>query len=437
MAHIQKSLTTASHCGQNVIAITPSVRVSHFIAASLLRLRIRFLFLSVLTLPSVGFAANHAANEAACELQLLESFGWQIVKKSPPAKPATSTAASTAQAKHTNANTCYSGGSPKFHLYSNEKNNQLRARVSSALASDTTRCLFNQALKQSAAEATGKIIANTAFTFPKPGEDPRDPFTPPASSWQPSSKRGYDHPVQSLTHGVRSLYREPVIAECASAIQVAQLATLVEHFNDESDQFVTPGEIGIGVWREFVKSPSIRANKPLLISRKQRKYALKRLAGLGQGAFYNQSGYIRPVNDSWEYIDSTDNRGQNFLILNITRQAVNDLRARQRPLRELNRITLEIWDTYDRLRKTGLDMDILVELLEKELLATDTFFSDITVYIHPLRTGTFAKFLARQFRYNPRTAYKFEVYEDFQTGYFFDQYVGYRLSQCEHTANRK
>ena len=76
-------------------------------------------------------------------------------------------------------------------------------------------------------------------------------------------------------------------------------------------------------------------------------------------------------------------------------------------------------------------MDTLVELLENELLTTDTFFSDVSVYIHPLRTGTFAKFLARQFKYNPRTAYRFEIYEDFQTGYFFNKYVDHRLSQCE------
>lgn len=383
---------------------------------------------AVLLLLSLIAAPATSQTEAghACQLQLLESFGWQITEHSLPEQ--SSTAQSPAQSS--GINTCQSDRSPQFHVYETESSDRIQSRIRSALTSDTTRCLFNRALRSSVTKATGNIIGNTGFIFPQPGEDPRDPFTPPASSWLPSPRRGYDIPSNSLTQGIRSLYREPVVAECASAIQVAQLATLVEHFDDESDRFVNPEDIGIGVWREFAKSPSVKANKPLLISRKQRKHALRRLASLGKGAFYNQSGYIKPVNDADEYIDSPDNRGQNFLIVDISDQAVTDLKQRQRPLRELNRMILEIWDNYNRLRATGLDRDILVDLLEKELLATDTFFSDVTVYIHPLRTGTFARFLSRQFRYNPRTAYKFEVYEDFQTGYFYNRYIGYRLAQC-------
>ncbi len=369
---------------------------------------------------------TYAADTLQCHLELLEELGWQTTH--------------LADSPDTlNTDTCQHHRTPLFNVgdrntiatSSGADHARLVSRVNNAIQSDTSRCLVNRRLRESVIAATGKIIGNTDFVFPEPGDDPRDPFTPPASDWSASTRRGYDIPSSSLSDGINALYRKPVVAECAAAIQVAQLATLVEHFEDEADRFVTPQEIGIGVWREFAKSPSIKANTPLLVSRKQRKRALSRLASLGKGAFYNQSGYISPVNNTLEFIDSMDNRGQNFLIVDITEKAVSDLQKRRRPLQELNRMTLEIWHNYNRLRLTGLATDILVELLENELLNTDSFFSDITVYIHPLSTGTFAKFLARQFRYNPRTAYQFEVYEDFQTGYFFNRYINHRLSKCE------
>lgn len=377
---------------------------------------------SLVVLCSLSLSTGtHANDSVVCGLELLEELGWE-------------TGNFTDSAENLNAETCQHDLTPRFNTggeTTGAGNSRLFSRIKSALRSTTNRCLFSRKLRVSVEDATNRIIDNTEFIFPEPGDDPRDPFTPPDTNWSASDKRGYDIPSNTLTEGIRSLYQKPVVAECAAAIQVAQLATLVEHFGNETDRFVTAQEIGIGVWREFAKSPSIKANTPLLISRKQRKYALKRLAALGGGAFYNQSGYISPVNNTLEFIDSLDNRGQNFLVLDITEEAVTDLKNRHHPLRELNRITLEIWHNYNRLRATGLSMEILVNLLEKELLSTDSFFRGVTVYIHPLRTGTFAKFLARQFRYNPRTAYKFEIYEDFQSGYFFNRYVNHRLSMCE------
>ena len=385
---------------------------------------LRYACLLLLTLSSAN--ASTTVDTVQCSVDLLKDLGWQISNRSdaPDIR---------------NSDTCQHDLNPYFNIGNQNTNTsdtgasdaRLLARIKKAIRSDTSRCLVNRRLRNSVAEATRRIIGNEDFVFPEPGEDPRDPFTPPAANWSASTRRGYDIPSNSLSDGIDALYREPVVAECAAAIQVAQLATLVEHYDNHVDRIVSPQEIGIGVWREFAKSPSIKANKPLLVSRKQRKRALGRLATLGRGAFYNQSGYMAPVNDSVEFIDSLDNRGQNFLIVDITEEAVADLKKRKRPLKELNYITLKIWHNYNRLRATGLQMDTLVELLENELLTTDSFFSDVSVYIHPLRTGTFAKFLARQFKYNPRTAYRFEIYEDFQTGYFFNKYVDHRLSQCE------
>ena len=356
------------------------------------------------TLPVIVFSSNgYAADKVSCRIDLLEDLGWQTIN--------------VADAPEVmNTLTCQHELSPYFNLANRDINDPaLLSQANTALQSDTTRCLVNRQLKDSVFAATKKIIGNGAFVFPEPGNDPRDPFTPPASHWLPSNRRGYDIPSNSLTDGIASLYTQPVVAECAAAIQVAQLASLVEYFDDETDSIVTPREIGIGVWREFAKSPSIASNSPLLISRKQRKRGLQRLANLGRGAFYNQSGFMSAVKPGVEFIDSLDNRGQNFLITDITAAAVIDLQNRRRPLREINRLSVKVWKKYDRLRATGLDMDTIVELMEQDLLATDSFFSEVTVYIHPLSTGTFAKFLARQFRYNPRTAYQFEIYEDYQT----------------------
>jgi len=71
--------------------------------------------------------------------------------------------------------------------------------------------------------------------------------------------------------------------------------------------------------------------------------------------------------------------------------------------------------------------------MQTVLEAADPFFSDIEVYVHPLYVNNFAKHIARQFQYNPRTPYVLEVYEDYQPGFFYNRYIDYQIEQCMDT----
>ena len=278
------------------------------------------------------------------------------------------------------------------------------------------------------------LTDNKEFKFISGGADPRDPFIPPDNSWIPAANRGYDLPASSVSSSIDSLYQKPFSAECAAATQIAQLAILKEHYGVFTDAIIQPEEVGIGVWPAYIKAPSIAAHQALLLDSKQRKRALKELAVLGKGAFYNQSGYLRPYKGN-EFIDSVDNRGQNFVIVELSDDALDSLRKRAQPLKEFNRITRDLWKKYRRkMTRDGLDKEDLSEQMKEELEAIDPFFKEVMVYVHPLSVRNFAFHLARQFKWNPRTPYIFEVYEDFQSGYFHERYIDYRLRQCRQEA---
>jgi hypothetical protein len=278
-----------------------------------------------------------------------------------------------------------------------------------------------------------KLQDNTEFTFPRGGSDPRDPFIPPAQSWQPTRRRGYDSPKVSVSEAIESLYREPFIAECAAAKQVAQIASLYEHYQDDIDDLLHPREIGIGLWQRYLNSPAIRSRTPLLINSAERKNALRKLAALGRYAFNGQMGYIRAAKGE-EYIDSPDNRGQNFLITEITPAAVEALRQRDKPLSELSALSVQLWRKYsDRLADGGTRKTLRREF-EAELSDSDPFFRDVKIYVHPLGVRTFAFHIARQFRYNPRTPYTLEMYEDHLNGYTYQRFLTRGKYRCEQQA---
>ena len=365
--------------------------------------------------------ANAANSELSCKLGLLKDLGWQI--QSTDHSPGVS-----------NGNTCETMATPVFtYNRARESDNDLLTRASNAIRSTTSRCLVNREYIDAIKVAIVNLTANKEFEFIVGGSDPRDPFIPPDESWVSAGNRGYDLPSSSVSSAIDSLYNKPFIAECAAATQIAQLSILKEHYGVFTDAMVQPREVGIGIWPEYIKAPSIAAHEPLLLDSRQRKRALKELATLGKGAFYGQSGYLRPYKGD-EFVDSIDNRGQNFVIVDLNDKVVSTLRARSQPLKELNKISRNVWKKYRKKLREGNDKEQLSEQMKDELEATDPFFRNVMVYVHPLSVRNFAYHIARQFKWNPRTPYIFEVYEDFQSGYFHRRYVDYRLQQCQRQA---
>jgi len=353
---------------------------------------------------------------ASCSLSVLSELGWQL-----------DTTDSTPGTRH--ENTCASDRRPVFEINPSETPAALLQRSTDALDSITTRCLVNRRYQAPIRRAINKLTANKGFTFLEGGQDPRDPFEAPAPQWQASLNHGYDIPANRISTAIDTLYTEPFRAECSTAVQIAQLAVLREYYGRFTDHILHPKDIGIGIWREYAKSPSIAANDPLLMDKRRMKRPLKSLAQLGKNAFYGQTGYLRSRRGE-DFIDSTDNRGQNFLIVSISDNAVRSLLDLKKPLSIINRTAGRVWKKYYRRLIAGEDKQALVAEMLIELESTALFFSEIKVYVHPLGVRTFAELLARQFNYNPRTSYRLTVYADYQSGYINSRFIDYRLKQC-------
>ena len=379
-------------------------------------------FCTSLLLALLPFSALTAADELSCSINTLEYLGWQLADNSNDTGIA-------------NTDTCNTNVSPIFKYNSaTESRKKLLKRTRKAFDSTTSKCLFNRSYQSSIQSAVDSLIENTDFKFLPVGQDPRDPFQPPAGTWDTTTVRGYDIPQNSIQSSIQSLYKKPFVAECSTAAQIAQLASLTEYYGDTTDQMLELNEVGIGTWRQYARVPSIAAKESLFISRKDRKRdGLKKLAKTGRAAFYGQVGYLRPYKGA-EFIDSLDNLGQNYLIVDITEKAVASLKARKKPLKELSKISRKMWKKYRNRQRLGESMETLRADMKAEFEALDPFFSDITVFVHPLHTNNFAEHMARQFEYNPRTPYVFEVYEDYQPGFFYNRYIDHQISQCmNHT----
>ncbi len=358
-----------------------------------------------------------AADETFCTLSVLADIGWQLEAESN-------------DIGFENTDSCNTNTPSVFKYNRASEGEKLLTRSQQTLRTLTSKCLFNRSYHESVKTAVGSLSNNRKFEFLPVGDDPRDPFKPPAGTWNTTGKKGYDTPLENLSSSIQPLYNKPFVAECSAAVQVAQLAALSEHFADQVDEMISTKEVGIGTWRQFAKTPSIAAKQSLFISDRDRGTdPLAKLAATGRASFYGQVGYLKPYKGK-QFIDSWDNLGQNYMIVNITDKAIAALRARDKPTKELSRVSRKVWKKYRKRRSAGEEMDKLKEEMQTELEQADPFFSEVEIYVHPLRTKNFAEHIARQFSYNSRTPYVIEVYEDYQTGYFFNRFIEYRLGQC-------
>jgi len=354
-------------------------------------------------------------NQTNCTLNVLTDLGWKVADRRDPG--------------FENTDSCNSDVPPLFKYNSSvEDPEKLLWRAQLTLDGLTTKCSFARQYKESLTTAVNKLWRNSKFEFLPAGNDPRDPFLPPKEFW--IATNGYDQPKNSITESIQSLYKNEVKAECSAAIQVAHLAGFSERYGSTFADMVKVEEVGIGTWNQYAKTASVSAKQSFLVDASDRADdAFAKLANIGTAAFFGQLGYIKPIKNK-TFIDSLDNLGQNYLIVDITEAAVDSLKARERPIKELARINKDIWKKYRTKLRAGDAIDKLRKEMQKELETKDLFYTDVKVYVHPLGVNTFAYHLARQFEYNPRTPYRFEPYEDYQQGFMFNRYKQHSLQQC-------
>ncbi len=376
------------------------------------------LLLCLLPAATLHAANLHAADELSCTIEVLDILGWKTIKNS-------------TSPGFENTGTCDTDKIPVFkYNKTTEDSDRLLFRSEDALQSVTSKCLFSRNYQSAVASSVKSLTANTDFHFLPVGNDPRDPFLPPEGTWDTETAKGYDIPLSSISASVHALYEKPFVAECSAAVQIAQLAALSEHFGETADAMIEVGEVGIGTWTQYAKVPAIAARQSLFVdSNARRKDSLAALATYGQAAFYGQIGYMRPHKGK-EFIDSLDNLGQNFIIVDISDLAVAAIRARTKPLKELSAISIAVWKDYRIRQAAGEPLEQLKKDMQTELEQADAFFKDIEIYVHPLGVKNFAFHVARQFGYNPRTPYVFDVYEDYQPGYFYNRFVQHNLQAC-------
>ncbi len=366
-----------------------------------------------------AMAAEAPASPAlSCSIDVLDKLGWRTV-------------ANSNDTGFENTGTCEADSVPVFkYNYATENHDKLLFRSQDATQSVTSKCLFSRNYHESVKASVKELTDNTDFKFLPVGKDPRDPFLPPEGTWNTTDASGYDIPLASISESMQSLYEKPFVAECSAAMQIAQLGALTKHYGATTDQMLSVDEVGIGTWRHYAKIPSIAARQSLFVDRKaRRKDGLAALAKYGHAAFYGQVGYMRPHKGE-KFIDSLDNLGQNYLIVDISDAAVASIKSRKKPLKEYAAMSIDIWKEYRRKQKEGHSMEILRDQMQVELEQADPFFREIDVYVHPLGVQNFAHHVARQFNYNPRTPYVFEVYEDYQQGYFYNRFIEHSMNNC-------
>jgi len=363
-------------------------------------------------------AFSYAADELSCTIDVLQDIGWKTMENS-------------TDIGFENTAICDTNFTPVFKYNTGtEDKKKLLNRSKLTLNSVTSKCLFYRDYQSAVVTAVKNLTDNKEFKFLPVADDPRDPFLPPDGTWDSETAKGYDIPKNSIQGSIQSLYKKPFVAECSTATQIVQLAALTEHYGKTTDEMLELTDVGIGTWKQYTKVPSIAAKQSLFIDRKIRKAdGLKELATLGRAAFYGQIGYIRPHKGK-NYIDSIDNLGQNYMIVEISDKAVASIQARKNPLKELSKVSRKIWKKYRIRQSEGTDIETLMAEMQAELESSDPFFSEVAIYVHPLRVKNFAQHIARQFKFNPRTPYVFEVYEDYQPGFFYTRYIEHQLKQC-------
>jgi len=160
-------------------------------------------------------------------------------------------------------------------------------------------------------------------------------------------------------------------------------------------------------------------------------------ASLGKNAFTGRSGYIGNIYGE-SYLDSPDDRGENFMTVSVTSAAASALKAAG-GFEAYNRRNLRLFELSQRLTNryalhyVGGDFDVSeygAAAVEMQNILRDPVYRGYVTFVHPLGRMTLGQHIVRLLRINPRTPYRFQLYPSAVPHELYYRFALALLNQC-------
>ncbi|MBF0314199.1 MAG: hypothetical protein HQK50_14485 [Oligoflexia bacterium] len=292
------------------------------------------------------------------------------------------------------------------------------------LDSAASLCAYKQKVRTAALTATTKLDANRRYNF---GVGKWAYCDVPWDEWSKIDQSNrYSCVVATLspTSAMECFYDYYCRSECAAGLQASLLATQMELYRPHFDQAFSTSEVILGYWQDLYQS-----DNPFFSKTKQEIYS-KRIqdedgtlhASLGAAAFIGLSGYIGNVLGE-EYLDSPADRGENFMIVDMSAAANEELKSHG-GLPYFTQMNHQLWKLYNEEGSNDYQ-----EKIDKILAGA--FYSQVKVYVHPLGIMSFGEHIKRLLERNPRTPYKFRLHDETTNSVLFERYKQHLIKRCQ------
>ena len=380
-----------------------------------------------------------------CALDHLKSLGWRVLPSATGTQPqihagtpCDSATLEEAQAK----------GDLVIELPAQSSGadlTSLLAMLPGLTRDSASMCAYKFKVGQSVKAATQKLAANPGLRFSGNQITFVDfgIFANEFKGWRETSFLGTSYiPNRSNARSIKTFYNESVKMECAVGLQIAQYASLYELYGDaDFDRAFEKQEIVIGVWDRLAYSPSVTQGSHR--GRTLNDPLAQEISQQGTQALVGISGYIGNVFGE-KFLDQSADRGENYIITSVSKAAGENLK-KNHGLAYYNNQARKFWDLGQKLgrQQKGFYWSALARgqsmgssqqereiLSEMRAILADPVFSEIRVFVHPLKEMTYGMHLARLLDANPRTPYQITLYPDSVNEGLFDRYTQYQLSKC-------
>ena len=241
-------------------------------------------------------------------------------------------------------------------------------------------------------------------------------------------------PNGNIAAAVNSLYTASYASECAAGMHLAEYSTILELFgaNGINSRF-RPKEFFTSDWPNIEKSQSVihGVNGRRFFDTDGLNYARA-----GADLLLGVPGYLGNVYGD-KYLDTTADRGENFLITSITPAAATAL-AKHGGLEFYNGLAKQLWELIAGM---GQQESLALEFQgrgfspnanEAAKILRDPFLAQTQTYVHGVGFKSLAGHLVRLARLNPRTPYSFFFYAEAAHGEIYDRWLKMQLDSCSH-----
>jgi hypothetical protein len=284
---------------------------------------------------------------------------------------------------------------------------ELKDMLPKLLKSDASFCAFKMKHKAAIQKAVTKLQQaekSKRYGFHSlddlPGEHVGGPNAAslPASGWKKSGSCAF--PKAGLGNAIQAIYSEHSITECATGLQIANLAVVWELFGAKADQLFSQNELRLDTWNRLIQSPNFWYDNV-----QNNSEEIKRYARLGPNALVGLSGVTAAANPG--SVSNVHDTNENLLITNLDKTAAASI------------------------ARTGVS-GINSQLFNGGVLGLGNgTLQGTSIYVHPLsNTHNLESLRSRLRRINPQTRYHFAIYSTKTNVRLFDAFLKDASNQC-------